>query len=58
MKDLNQALELGRNFKPLSKTETTALLNKTAESAKNGQFEKYKTSTQFDGTTQHPQWLG
>ena len=26
--------------------------------AKAGEFEKYKTSTQFDGTTQNPQWLG
>ena len=58
MKDLNQALELGRSFKPLSEPEKTALLNKTAQSAKNGEFELYKTSTQFDGTTHNPQWLG
>jgi uncharacterized protein len=58
MKDLQQALELGRNFTPLSETERAALLSKTAEVAKNGQFELYKTSTQFDGTTHNPQWLG
>jgi predicted aldo/keto reductase-like oxidoreductase len=58
MKDLNQALELSRNFKPLSETEKTALLNKTSQAAKNGQFELYKTSTQFDGTAHNPQWLG
>src|SRR5271157_4466632 len=58
MQDLQQALELGRNFKPLSESERAALLSKTAEVAKNGQFELYKTSTQFDGTTHNPQWLG
>jgi predicted aldo/keto reductase-like oxidoreductase len=55
---LQQALEVGRNFKPLSATERTALLNRTAQAAKNGEFELYKTSHQFDGTYQNPQWLG
>jgi len=58
MKDAQQAIDLGRNFQPLSETERAALLSKTAEVAKNGQFELYKTSTQFDGTTHNPQWLG
>ncbi len=55
---LEQALNLGRNFKPLSETERAALLNKTAEVAKNGQYELYKTSQNFDGTAHHPEWLG
>jgi len=58
MKDVQQAIDLGRNFQPLSETERAVLLSKTAEVAKNGQFELYKTSTQFDGTTHNPQWLG
>ena len=58
MKDVQQAIDLGRNFQPLSETERAALLSRTAEVAKNGQFELYKTSTQFDGTTHNPQWLG
>jgi predicted aldo/keto reductase-like oxidoreductase len=56
--DLQQAIALGRKFQPLSETERAALLSKTAEAARNGQFELYKTSTQFDGTTHNPQWLG
>ncbi len=48
----------GKNFKPLSEGERAALLSKTAAAAKNGEFELYKTSTQFDGTTHNPQWLG
>lgn len=58
MKDVQQALELGRSFQPLSESERAALISKTSEAAKNGQFELYKTSTQFDGTTHNPQWLG
>jgi predicted aldo/keto reductase-like oxidoreductase len=58
MKDVQQAIDLGRSFKPLTESERAALLGKTAEVGKNGQFELYKTSTQFDGTTHNPQWLG
>ena len=58
VRDVEQAIELGRNFKPLTDIERAALLSKTAEVAKNGQFELYKTSTQFDGTAHNPQWLG
>ena len=58
MRDVQQAIDLGRNFTPLTESERAALLGKTAEVAKNGQFELYKTSTQFDGTTHNPQWLG
>jgi uncharacterized protein len=58
MRDVQQAIDLGHNFKALSDTERAALLIKTAEVAKNGEFEKYKTSTQFDGTAHNPQWLG
>jgi predicted aldo/keto reductase-like oxidoreductase len=58
MKVVQQAIDLGRNFQPLTESERAALLSKTAEVAKNGQFELYKTSTRFDGTTHNPQWLG
>ena len=55
---LQQALKTAREFKPLDDAQRAALLAKTAEVAKNGQFELYKTSTNFDGTTHNPQWLG
>jgi hypothetical protein len=58
MKILQQALDVDRGFKPLTDAEKAALLRKTAKAAKNGEFEVYKTSTHFDGTTQNPQWLG
>jgi aryl-alcohol dehydrogenase-like predicted oxidoreductase len=55
---LEQALKAARSFKPLNETQIAALLAKTAPVAKNGEFEKYKTSTNFDGTAHNPQWLG
>jgi predicted aldo/keto reductase-like oxidoreductase len=58
MKILQQALEVGRGFKVMDKAELAALLQRSAPPAAAGQFELYKTSTFFDGTTQHPEWLG
>ena len=55
---LDQALQVGREFRPMEKAEVTALLNRSAPVATVGKFELYKTSTFFDGTTQHPEWLG
>jgi aryl-alcohol dehydrogenase-like predicted oxidoreductase len=55
---LDQALAAARTFKPLSSTEVTSLLTKTAVAAKEGEFERYKISHDFDGTFHNPQWLG
>ena len=55
---LHQALEAARSFRPMASTEVAALLAKTAPAAKNGEFERYKISHDFDGTYQNPQWLG
>ena len=58
MQILQQALEVGRSFRPLSATEQSVLLSKTADTARNGQYELYKTTHNFDGTYHNPQWLG
>ncbi len=55
---LQQALDVVKNFKPLSQTEVAALLEKSAHAAQDGQFEGYKTTHNFDGTYMNPQWLG
>jgi predicted aldo/keto reductase-like oxidoreductase len=55
---LESSLNAARTFKPLSESEVAALLGKTVEVAKNGQFEGYKTTNNFDGTAHNPQWLG
>jgi uncharacterized protein len=58
MEILQQALDAARKFKPMNREEMAALLERTASAARDGEFERYKTSTDFDGTTQNPQWLG
>jgi uncharacterized protein len=55
---LESALDAVRTFRPLSNDERTALLAKTADAARGGTYERYKTTQHFDGTAQHPEWLG
>jgi predicted aldo/keto reductase-like oxidoreductase len=56
--NVQQALDVARNFKPLTTAESAALLAKTVQAAREGQFEGYKTTNSFDGTAHNPQWLG
>lgn len=53
-----QALQLARTFQPYSEPELEALLARTAEAARAGTWEKYKTTHHFDGTYERPEWLG
>jgi predicted aldo/keto reductase-like oxidoreductase len=55
---VEQAVQAAKTFKPMSETEVDALLAKTKNAARNGEFEGYKTTTNFDGTAHNPQWLG
>lgn len=57
MERLNQALDAVRTFKPLSSSEVSTLLAKTKEAALSGRYERFKTSTDFDGTASNPQWM-
>jgi predicted aldo/keto reductase-like oxidoreductase len=56
--NVQQALDAARSFEPLSSAEVAALLARTEQAARNGQFEGYKTTHNFDGTIHNPQWLG
>ena len=55
---LQQAIEVAHTFHPMTEEERALLLERTAPVAGVGKFELYKTSHYFDGTWQHPQWLG
>jgi aryl-alcohol dehydrogenase-like predicted oxidoreductase len=55
---LDQAFRIAANFRPLSPSEVAAILDKTATAASNGKYELFKTSSHFDSTAQHPEWLG
>ena len=58
MQLLDQALEAVRTFKPMSQEQVQALLNKTRTAAAKGQYELFKTTSQFDSTAKNPEWLG
>jgi predicted aldo/keto reductase-like oxidoreductase len=55
---LQQALDAALSFQLMSSAEVATLLAKTAPAAAKGEFERYKTTHEFDGTYQNPQWLG
>ena len=55
---LDQAFEAARTFKPLTEPQISAMVAKTRDAALTGKFELFKTSTRFDGTAQHPEWMG
>lgn len=57
MSDLEQALDVARTFEPMTPHEITTLLGRTASAAKSGEFEKFKTGTEHDGTHENPHWL-
>ena len=58
MELLDQALDAVRTFRPLTVPQREALLSKTRVAAARGEFEPFKTSSIFDSTAKHPDWLG
>jgi aryl-alcohol dehydrogenase-like predicted oxidoreductase len=54
---LEQAIQAALSFEPLTKEVVVALLDRTRDAARDGAYEKFKTSQKFDGTSQHPHWL-
>lgn len=58
MENLEQALTAARTFKPMSEDEVIKLLSRTAKSASRGEYELFKTTSIYDGTAVHPEWLG
>jgi uncharacterized protein len=57
-KVLDQAFEATKTFQPMSEQQVASLLSKTTEVAAAGKYELFKTSTHFDSTIKHPDWLG
>jgi aryl-alcohol dehydrogenase-like predicted oxidoreductase len=58
MENLEQALTAARTFKPMSDEQVQELLARTAQSAARGEYELFKTTSIYDGTATHPEWLG
>lgn len=57
MGTLEQAIAAALAWKPLAASDRLALLDRTKELAKDGKLERFKTSEDHDGTTEHPRWL-
>ena len=55
---LDQALEAAKTFHSMSQRDVSQLLAKTREVAMAGKYELFKTSSHFDSTAKHPDWLG
>jgi aryl-alcohol dehydrogenase-like predicted oxidoreductase len=55
---LDQAFEAARTFKPMTGEQVAALVAKTRTFAADGKYEFFKTSSHFDSTAKHPDWLG
>jgi aryl-alcohol dehydrogenase-like predicted oxidoreductase len=58
MKTLKQAFRIGGSFEPLTKQQIAKLRAKSARAAADGEFELFKTTSIFDSTAHHPEWLG
>jgi hypothetical protein len=55
---LDQAFEAVKTFQPMNRDQIAQLLAKTKELAMAGKYELFKTSSHFDSTAKHPDWLG
>jgi aryl-alcohol dehydrogenase-like predicted oxidoreductase len=58
LKMLEQALDAARTFTPMTLAARRALVARTQAAAATGRYEKFKTTSHFDGTAAHPEWLG
>jgi len=54
----DQACSAVQTLQPMTAEQVQALLAKTTAAGARGEFEPIKTSSIFDGTAQHPAWLG
>lgn len=55
---LDQAFQAAKTFRLMDEEELGALLAKTQQVAMSGRFELFKTTSHFDTTARHPDWLG
>lgn len=58
MQLLDQAFEAVRTFTSMTQVQLTALRDRTRAAAAKGNYELYKTTSQFDSTAQNPAFLG
>jgi aryl-alcohol dehydrogenase-like predicted oxidoreductase len=57
-KILDQAFEAAKTFKPMTGAQVAAVVAKAKPFATEGKYEFFKTSSHFDSTAKHADWLG
>ncbi|TLU72125.1 aldo/keto reductase [Lichenicoccus roseus] len=57
-RDLDQAFEAARTFRPMDRSAMSELLARSRPYALEGKYELFKTSSTFDGTAKNNAWLG
>jgi uncharacterized protein len=55
---LDQAFAAVKSFRPMNEGQVAQLISKTREAAIAGKYELFKTTSHFDTTARHPDWLG
>jgi hypothetical protein len=55
---LDQAFDAVKTFRLMDEEQVAGLVAKTQEIAATGRYELFKTSSHFDTTAKHPDWLG
>ncbi len=55
---LDQAFSAVKTFQPMDEAAVATLISKTEEAAMHGKYELFKTTSHFDTTARHPDWLG
>ena len=55
---LDQAFAAVKSFQPMDEASVATLISKTEEAAMHGKYELFKTTSHFDTTARHPDWLG
>jgi predicted aldo/keto reductase-like oxidoreductase len=58
MKYLEEALDVVKNFTPMTKEEIITLAARARAAAMTGKYELFKTTSHFDSTAKNPEWLG
>jgi hypothetical protein len=58
MEVLDQALDAAHTLEPVKREEVQALHAETADAARRGRFELFKTSDRDDRAARNPHWPG
>jgi aryl-alcohol dehydrogenase-like predicted oxidoreductase len=55
---LDQAFQAVKTFRPMDEAAVATLISKSESAAFDGKYELFKTTSHFDTTARHPDWLG